>query len=138
MSGLVSSLKDPYSVFFPPENAKEFQDDLNGKFEGIGAEIGMRDNLLTIISPLVESPAERAGLKPKDRVTEIDGESTQGITLNQAVRKIRGEKGTTVNLKVYRESDNSFHEIPIVRDTIKIVSVKCKSFCIFKLKKGWI
>ncbi len=123
-SGLVSALKDPYSVFLTPEPAKEFQDDLKGKFEGIGAEIGIRDSVLTIISPLSESPAEKAGLKPKDRVVEINKENTQGISLNDAVLKIRGEKGTPVVLKIYRESDNQFHEITIIRDEIKIVSVK--------------
>ncbi len=124
MSGLVSALKDPYSVFLEPQPAKDFQDDLSGKFEGIGAEIGIRDDLLTIISPLPESPAEKAGLKAKDRVTEIDGESTESISLTEAVRKIRGEKGTTVVLKVYRGKDNAFYDIPIVRDTIKLVSVR--------------
>ncbi|MCG2686553.1 S41 family peptidase [Candidatus Parcubacteria bacterium] len=123
-SGLVSALQDPYSIFLPPEPAKEFKDDLQGKFEGIGAEIGIRDKLLTIISPLPESPAEKAGLKPKDRIIEIDGQSTENIFLNEAVTKIRGEKGTSVVLKVFRESDNSFHEITIIRDTIKIVSVR--------------
>ena len=130
MSGLVSALKDPYSVFMEPEPAKEFQDDLSGKFEGIGAEIGMRDNLLTIISPLPESPAEKAGLKAKDRVIEIDGESTENISLTQAVRKIRGKKGTEVVLKVYREKDNKFYNISIMRNTIKLVSVT------FEMKKN--
>lgn len=122
VAGLVSSLQDPYSVFLPPESAKEFKDDLQGKFEGIGAEIGIRDNLLTIVSPLSESPSEKAGLKPKDRIIEIGGQSTENISLNEAVMKIRGKKGTPIVLKIYRESDNSFHEITIIRDTIKIVS----------------
>ncbi len=124
VAGLVSALEDPYSVFLTPEPAKEFKDDLQGKFEGIGAEIGIRDKILTIISPLPESPAEKAGLKPKDKVIKINNESTENISLNQAVRKIRGKKGTSVVLKVYRERDNKFHEITIVRDTIKIVSVR--------------
>ncbi|MFC1622503.1 S41 family peptidase [Patescibacteria group bacterium] len=124
LSGLVSALDDPYSIFLPPEPAKEFQDDLKGKFEGIGAEIGVRNNLLTIISPLTDSPAEKAGLRAKDRVVEIDGTTTENMSLNQAVSLIRGDKGSTVVLKVYRESDNLFHEIPIVRDTIHVVSVE--------------
>lgn len=124
ISGLVNSLNDPYSVFLPPEPAKEFQDDLNGKFEGIGAEIGIQDELLTIISPLSDSPAEKAGLRPKDRVIEIDGVSTQKMNVNEAVSRIRGDKGTTVILKIFRDSDNNFHTISIVRDTIHIKSVK--------------
>lgn len=124
VAGLVNALDDPYSIFLEPEPAKEFTNDLSGKFEGIGAEIGIRDDLLTIISPLSESPAEKAGLKAKDRVMEIDGASTKDMSLNEAVLNIRGEKGTTVVLKVFRESDNEFHEISIVRNTIKIASVK--------------
>ena len=123
LNGVVASLKDPYSIFLEPEPAKEFSNDLSGKFEGIGAEIGMRDGILTIISPLPESPAEKAGLRAKDRVTQIDGVTTENMSLNEAVLNIRGEKGTTVNLKIYREADNKFHDIPIMRDTIKIVSV---------------
>ena len=130
ISGLVSSLDDPYSVFFPPEPAKEFTDDLSGKFEGIGAEIGIRDNLLTVISPLSESPAESAGLKARDRILEIDGYKTDSLSLNEAVQRIRGEKGTTVTLKIYREKDNNYHEIKITRDVIKIVSVK------YEMKEG--
>lgn len=124
VAGLVSSLGDPYSVFLPPEPAKEFKDDLQGKFEGIGAEIGIRDNILTIISPLPDSPAEQAGLKPKDRVTEIDGFGTENITLNEAVSRIRGEKGTTVTLKIFREANGEFRDISIVRDVIKVSSVR--------------
>lgn len=123
MSGLVSALDDPYSIFLPPEPAKEFQADLSGEIEGIGAEVGMRDGLITIVSPLPESPAEKAGLQAKDRIIEIDGESTEDMSLTQAIYKIRGKKGTKVFIKVYRESTNSFHEVQIVRETIKIVSV---------------
>ncbi len=126
MSGLVNSLEDPYSVFLPPEPAKEFSDDLSGKFEGIGAEIGIRNNLLTIISPLPGSPAEKAGLKPKDQIVEIDKISTKNMSLNEAVRRIRGDKGTRVTLKIFRGDDGSFHNISIIRDVIKIVSVNWK------------
>lgn len=124
LAGLVASLRDPYSVFLEPEPAKEFTDELEGHFEGIGAEIGIRDNVLTIISPLPESPAESAGLKAGDQVVEIDSYSTENISLNEAVRRIRGKKGTTVTLKVFREKDSGFHEITIIREVIKIVSVK--------------
>ncbi len=123
LSGLVSSMGDPYSIFMPPEPAKEFTDDLKGKFEGIGAELAMRDNLITVVSPLPESPAEKAGLKAGDKIVEVNGESTEKMTLNEAVLKIRGKKGTAVKLKVFRDKDGAFHELSIIRDVIKIVSV---------------
>ncbi|HPI67193.1 MAG TPA: S41 family peptidase [bacterium] len=124
MSGLVGSLGDPYSIFLEPVTTKKFSDDLKGKFEGIGAEIGLRDKLITIVSPLPESPAERAGLKAGDKIVEINGESTEKMTLDDAVNKIRGDKGTIVKLKIFREKDNNFHEYDITRDEIKIVSVR--------------
>ncbi len=124
LSGLVSGLGDPYSVFLEPAPAKEFSDDLKGKFEGIGAEIGLRDNVITIISPLPDSPAEKAGLKAADKIVEIDGKSTEKMSLNEAVNRIRGQKGTLVVLKIFREKDGGFHEFKVTREVIKIVSVK--------------
>ncbi len=124
MSGLVGSLGDPYSLFFEPVEAKKFTDDLKGKFEGIGAEIGLRDGIITIIAPLPGTPAELAGLKAGDKVIEIDGASTEKMDLDAAVNKIRGKKGTAVKLKIYRPKDNNYKEIDIIRDEIKILSVK--------------
>jgi len=124
--GLVASLQDPYTVFLEPEVAEDFQQELSGKFEGIGAEIGIKNERLTIISPLSESPAERAGLKGGDRVMKIDDYDTTGISLNEAVRRIRGDKGTEVVLNVHRGEETNFREISVIRDEIKIVSVKWK------------
>ncbi|HPA25928.1 MAG TPA: S41 family peptidase [bacterium] len=124
MSGLVGSLGDPYSLFFEPVEAKKFTDDLKGKFEGIGAEIGLRDGIITIIAPLPGTPAELAGLKAGDKVIEIDGASTEKMDLDAAVNKIRGKKGTAVKLKIYRPKDNNYKENDIIRDEIKILSVK--------------
>ena len=123
MAGVVDSLGDPYSVFLNPQTSEEFSDELNGKFEGIGAEIGIRNNQLTIISPLPESPAEQAGLKALDRIIGIDGLETTGMSLDQAVSLIRGDKDTEVILTVTRDGLNESKEIKIIRNTIKIISV---------------
>ncbi len=120
MQGLVKSLDDPYSVFLPPQQAEDFADGLSGAFEGIGAEIGMRDEVLTVIAPLPETPAMRAGLKALDVILAIDGDDTEGITVEEAVTKIRGPKGTEVALGVLRESTSEVLDIVITRDTIDI------------------
>ncbi len=122
-AGLVASLLDPYSVFLPPEIAKEFSEELKGKFEGIGAEIGIKNNRLTIIAPLPNSPAEQSGIKAGDKVIGIDGLDTAGISLNQAVNLIRGDKGTEVILSVIHQ-DQSQENITIIRDEIQYASVE--------------
>ena len=123
LRGVLDSLEDPYSVFLNPQNSKEFNDELDGKFEGIGAEIGIRQEILTVISPLPGSPAEKAGIKSLDKIVEIDGISTAGMDLDQAVNLIRGNQGTTVVLKIAREGLNELKEITVTRETIKINSV---------------
>ena len=122
-AGLVASLLDPYSVFLPPDIAKDFSDELEGKFEGIGAEIGIKNNRLTIIAPLPNSPAEKSGIKAGDKVLGINGLDTAGISLNQAVNLIRGDKGTEVILNVMHK-DQSREDITIIRDKIQYASVK--------------
>ena len=124
ISGLVKSLDDPYSVFMDPEESKEFMEDMEGTFEGIGAEIGIRKNILTIIAPLEGMPAEKAGLKSGDKIIKIDGETTIDITLTEAVRKIRGEKGTEVALTIMRENLEESKEIKITRGLIDVKSVE--------------
>ena len=100
ISGLVQSLNDPYSVFLPPKEKKKFLDDMSGYFEGIGAEIGIRNGVLTIISPLKGNPAEKAGLKAGDQIIKIDDTPTSDLTLDEAVNLIRGPKGTKVKLSL--------------------------------------
>jgi len=124
LSGLVKGLDDPYSVFLKPQVAEEFQSELSGKFEGIGAEIGIRDDILTIISPLSESPAERAGIRAGDKVLAINDYNTKGISLDYAVKLIRGDRGTTVSLLVSRDGLVDAKKIDIVRDKIVIKSVQ--------------
>lgn len=122
IKGMVASAEDPYTFFMTPEEHEESQNDLEGKFEGIGAQLGLKENRITIIAPLKNSPAEQAGVRTGDFIIEVDGESTQGWTLNQAVNKIRGERGTEVVLTMKRKSGEI--EIPITRDEIKVPSVE--------------
>ncbi|MFA4830802.1 MAG: S41 family peptidase [Patescibacteria group bacterium] len=123
LSGMVNGLGDPYSVYLPPEPAGEFVKDLAGEFEGIGAEIGVRDNRLKVIAPLRESPAERAGLRPGDTIFAIDGKETASLSLEEAVLKIRGPKGTAVKLTVSHDGFESVEEIEVIRDTITVPTV---------------
>lgn len=124
LRGLVASLGDPYTVFMDPVVAQDFADDLSGTFEGIGAEIGMKNDILTIIAPLPEMPAQKAGLKAGDNIYAIDGESTMGMGVEEAVRQIRGPKGTDVTLSISRSGENGLKEITITRNTIQVKSVR--------------
>ena len=123
IEGMVQGLNDPYSVYFPPVDAKEFADNLSGEFEGIGAEIGIRDEQLTIIAPLPASPAEQAGLRAGDKVYAIDGNDTRGITVEKAVSDIRGERGTDVVLTVSHDGFEGIEDITITRDRITIPTI---------------
>ncbi len=124
LQGLVSSVDDPYTVFMDPKIAQDFEDDLSGTFEGIGAEIGIKNDILTIIAPLSGMPAEKAGLLAGDKVIAIDKESTAGISIDEAVRKIRGPKGTQVTLTISRDGLDNIEDIAITRDTIIVRSVR--------------
>jgi carboxyl-terminal processing protease len=116
--GLVESLDDPYTVFMTPEESADFEESMSGEFEGVGAEIDRRDDQIIIVSPLKGSPAESAGLESGDIVFEIDEEPTFGITLEEAVTRIRGPKGEPVVLTVIRENERKPIDITIVRDNI--------------------
>ncbi len=120
ISGLVGSLNDPYSMFFTPDEAKSFQEEIAGNFSGIGMEVGIKDKILTVIAPLKGTPAYKAGIKPGDRVLKIDQKSTADMTIDEAIKLIRGEKGTTVTLTTFRDGDKEPSVIKIVRDTIDI------------------
>lgn len=124
ISGMVKSLGDPYTVFLDPEEAKKFKDDVSGSFEGIGAEIGIRKNVLTIISPLKNTPADLAGLRPGDKILKINDTITLDLTVEEAVSLIRGQKGTEVTLHITRDGFENTKEIKIIRGTIKIPIVK--------------
>jgi len=110
----------PYSEFFKPEDAKKFEEDISGSFGGIGAEIGSKDGFIVIVSPLKNSPAERAGLKPGDKILMINSTSTEGMSVVEAVKLIRGEVGTEVKLTILREKEEKPKEIKIIREIIQV------------------
>lgn len=120
ISGLLKSLKDPYSVFFTPEELKEFEIEINGEFEGVGMEVGIRKNILTVIAPLKETPAEKAGIQAGDKILYIDDSPTADLSVEEAVRLIRGPRGTEVKLTVLRDRAEKTKVITIMRNVIKI------------------
>lgn len=124
IKGMVDSLGDPYTVFFKPEDAKKFTEDVSGSFSGIGIEIGKRDNFLMIISPLEDTPAWKTGLKAGDKILAINNDPTDNISVDEAVKKIRGEKGTPVILKIMRDGFDQPKDFTIIRDVINVPSVK--------------
>lgn len=127
IEGMLESL-DPHSSFMTPGMFKEMQIETKGKFGGIGIQISILDGLLTVISPLDDTPAARAGVKELDRITAIDGKITRGMTLNEAVSLMRGDKGTTVVLTIVREGEREPLEFSLIRDIIVIKSVKYTFF----------
>ena len=120
IAGLVDSLDDPYSVFFDPKETKSFQEEISGNFSGVGMEVSMKEKVLTVIAPLKDTPAYRANIKPGDRILKIDQTVTSGLSLDAAIKLMRGEVGTTVILTILHEEDKSPVEIKIVRDIINI------------------
>lgn len=122
IKGMVASVDDPYTFFLTPDENKQTKDDLGGKFEGIGAQLGLKDGRIIIISPLKDSPAEKAGVKPGDYINKVDDVSTNKWTLSQAVSKIRGPKDTKVRLNL--ERNNKEINVVIVRQQIIVASVE--------------
>jgi carboxyl-terminal processing protease len=118
ISGLANSYGDPYTVFFPPTEAKEFSDTISGSFAGVGMEIDIKNNVLTVIAPLKGTPAATAGIKAGDQVVAIDGKATDGVPVDEAVSEIRGAIGTTVDLSIVR--DGKPLDVKIVRETIQV------------------
>ena len=124
ISGLLKSLDDPHSVFLEPQESKRFLDDISGSFGGIGAEVGIRKGILTVISPLEGNPAQEAGLRAGDKILKVDDSITADLTLDEAVDIIRGEPGTDVVLLISRDELDETKEITITRATIKIPIIK--------------
>jgi carboxyl-terminal processing protease len=120
IKGLADSFGDPYTVFFPPIESEIFESDISGNFEGVGMEIGIRNDVLTVVAPLKGTPAYNAGLLSGDQIIKIDGEDSYGLSVDKAVKKIRGERGTTVTFEVLREGEDKTLTIPVVRDVIQI------------------
>jgi carboxyl-terminal processing protease len=124
IGGLVDSYDDPYTLYLPPEEAAYFDEDISGNFSGVGMEVGIREDVVTVITPLPESPAEKAGILAGDMILRIDDKSTEGMNIDEAVRLIRGERGTEVNLTLFREGESEYREVTIVRDNISIPTSK--------------
>lgn len=126
ISGMVSSLGDPYTVFLSPDQNKEAKDDLGGKFEGIGAQLGVKDKKIVVIAPLPKSPAEAAGLRPEDWILKVNGKETLNWTLPETVSKIRGPKGSKVLLTVLHKDEEKSLDVEVKREEIKVASVEWK------------
>ncbi len=124
IKGLVEAYDDPYTVYFEPKEFKDFNTDISGNFGGVGMEVGMREGLITVISPLSDTPAEKAGVLPGDFIIKINDESTENMMLHEAVDLIRGEIGTEVKLQLFRQSQSKFIDVTIVRDNIDIPTIK--------------
>ena len=134
ISGMVASL-DPHSQYFDKKSFKEFREGTSGRFVGVGIEISQEDGLVKVVSPIEGSPAFRAGLKPNDLITKIDDTLVKGLTLNEAVKRMRGEPNTKVLLTIYRKDENRTFPVTITREEIKTVSVKGK---VIEPGYGWI
>ena len=123
ITGMINALDDPYSDYLNADEARQLHESISSSFEGIGAEIQEQDGFIAVVSPIKNSPAERAGLLPKDKIISVDGESIQGMTSSEAVLLIRGEKGTTVTLSIKRGDATEPIEVKITRDVIPIETV---------------
>ena len=125
IKGMVSNL-DPHSSYYDAKEWKEFREGTSGSFVGIGIEISMEDGLVKVVSPIEDSPAERAGLRTNDLIAEIDGTQVKGLSINEAVKRIRGVQGTEVRLTILRKSEERSFGVTIKRDQIQTQSVKVK------------
>lgn len=133
IAGMTDSLGDPYTTFFPPEKKKKFDEEIRGNFSGVGMEIGVKDNILTVIAPLANSPAKRAGIQSGDKILKINAKLTNNMSADEAVNLIRGPEGTTVSLNLLRPSsstqlsdkDKPF-DVTIKREVINIPTIDTK------------
>ena len=125
IDGMLNAL-DPHSSFMPPEVYKEMQVDTSGSFGGLGIEIGVKDDMLTVISPMEDTPASRAGLQAEDKILSIDGTSTENMSLNDAVKKMRGPKGSKVTISVMREGFAAPKDFVLTREIIRVKSVRSR------------
>ncbi|MCX7661897.1 MAG: PDZ domain-containing protein, partial [Candidatus Omnitrophica bacterium] len=123
LKGMLSSL-DAHSQFLDPESYNELKVETEGKFGGLGIEITIKDGLLTVVTPIEDTPAWKAGIKSQDRIVKINGELTRNITLNEAVKKLRGQPGTEVSITIFRESENKIMDFKLTRDVIKLKDIK--------------
>ena len=123
IEGMVKSLGDPYTTFFPPVESKSFSEEISGNFEGVGMEVGMKDDVLTVIAPLKDTPAYRAGIKSGDKIIKIDETLTSGLNTGEAIKIIKGKKGTKVKFTLVREGVKEPLIIEVIRDVINIPTI---------------
>ena len=123
ISGMLSATGDPYTMYLKPEDNQRFLDDISGEFSGIGVEISQIDGISTVVSPLPDSPALKAGLKAKDVILEVDGASTSSMNFDDVINKIRGQEGTEVVLTILRPGEKEAQKITVKREKIKVASV---------------
>ncbi len=123
IGGMVASLGDPYTTFFPPVEAKAFNEEIGGQIEGVGMEVDIRDGVLTVVAPVKGTPAYRAGIKTGDKIIKIDETLSLGLSTEQAVKLIRGKRGTSVKLSIIRDGSKDPIELNIVRDFINLPTV---------------
>lgn len=138
INGMIDVLKDPYTSYMDAEEMAQFEESLGSSFEGIGTEVMMQNNRVTVVSPFKDSPAEKAGLKPNDQIITVDGENIEGMDLHEAVKKIRGPKGTKVKLGILRPGLTEPITIVVTRDTIPLESVYSQAFDVNGVKIGKI
>lgn len=136
--GMVETLQDPYSEYLDEEAARHLQESLSSSFEGIGAEVTMQDGRVTIVAPIKDTPAEKAGLRPLDQIISVNGESLEGLSLFEAVLKIRGPKGSVAELEIIRPGVAESFKVSVVRDEIPIETVYSQIISAQGKKVGWI
>src|SRR3989344_3218691 len=124
IDGLVNSVGDPYTVFFEPTTSKKFQEEISGSFGGVGIEIGKRNNILTVIAPIKDTPAFKAGIKAGDKILKIDGKLTADLAIEEAVNLIRGKRGTKVVLTI---QNSTTKDVELIRDAIKIPTIDLRN-----------
>jgi len=138
IKGMMESTGDPYTMFMEPQTSKEFSIDMSGSFGGLGIHIGERDGWLTVIAPIEDTPAWRAGLKPDDKIIEIGTNSTKGVSVNEAVDRLRGKPGSQVTITIARSGISEPFKVTLTREEIKIKNVKSEVITNNGLKTGYV
>lgn len=138
VQGMMSTLDDPYSEYLSPEAARQLQESLSSSFEGIGAEVTMQDGRVTIVAPIKDSPAEKAGLRPMDQIISVNGEKLENMNLYEAVLKIRGPQGSVAELEIVRPGVDQPFKVEVVREEIPIETVYSKKVSAENKTFGWL
>ena len=126
INGMLNSL-DPHSSYLDPKSLRDMQSQVNGQFGGLGIEVTMEDGMIKVVTPIDDTPAAKAGLRAGDIITQLDNDPVQGLTLNQAVDKMRGAPNTKINLKIMRKGVDKPLDIAVTRDIIRVRSVRCEN-----------